>query len=236
MNLCRLRAFASAARPPSRCAVCGRWPAQPVCEACIARFAQPQPRCRTCALPVPQGVAHCGACLREDPVLAHCHAAVDYGYPWRELLAEFKFRGWPGWAGAFALLMRNAPWAEPALDAAELLLPMPLAPGRLAERGFNQSLLLARRLAPHKVEAGLLLRLRATVPQAGLDRAARADNVRGAFLAEPARAAQLRGRDVLLVDDVMTSGASLRAAASALREAGAARVGALVFARTPQPL
>ncbi|MBE7940280.1 MULTISPECIES: ComF family protein [Ramlibacter] len=221
---------------PARCAVCGAWPAQPVCEACVARFAQPRLRCRTCALPVAAGVVRCGGCLREDPVLARCHAAVDYGYPWRGIVAEFKFRGWPGWAASLALLMRSAPWVEPALEEADWVLPMPLAPGRLAQRGFNQSLLLARRLAPRKADPGLLLRLRETAPQAALARAERAANVRGAFAAEPLRAAQLRGRRIVLVDDVMTSGASMSAAATALREAGALAVDGLVFARTPQPL
>jgi len=220
---------------PAQCAVCGRWPAQPVCEACVARFAQPRARCGRCALPVADGAGPCSACLRDPAALDACHAAVSYGYPWRSLLARFKFQGAPGWAGSLATLMRSAPWVEPALDAADVVLAMPLSAARLAERGFNQSLVLARRLAGRPVDAGLLLRVRDTPPQSALDRAARLANVRGAFLVDPLRADRLDGRRVVIVDDVMTSGASLAAAAQALRRAGAAHVTGLVFARTDEP-
>lgn len=221
-----------AARVPSQCRVCRAWPARTLCDTCVGRFAQPVPRCRTCALPVPAGVVRCGACLTAPPPLDQCLAAVGYAWPWSTCVAAFKFGGQPGLAPALAMLMRSAPWAEPALEQADALLPMPLSPERLAERGYNQSALLARAIAPDKFDAGLLLRIRHTAPQSALDRADRLRNVRGAFAAEPLRAPWLAGRRVLLVDDVMTSGASLHAAALALRQAGAAEVGALVFART----
>ncbi|WP_041675710.1 ComF family protein [Ramlibacter tataouinensis] len=221
-----------AAHLPARCEVCGAWPARPVCERCVARFAQPRPRCRRCALPVPAGVAECGRCLREPPPLDACFAAVDYAYPWSGLVARFKFQGEPGWAGPLAELLRSTPWVEPALERADLLLALPLAPARLAERGFNQALALARRLAPRKADPALLLRLRETAPQAQLDRAARQRNVKDAFALDPLGAPRLRGADVVLVDDVMTSGSSLFSAAAVLRRAGAARVTALVVART----
>ena len=128
--------------------------------------------------------------------------------------------------------MRSTPWVEPALEQADLVVPMPLARERLAERGYNQALLLARHLAPDKTDATLLLRTRHTAAQSALTRAERLQNVQGAFAVEPLRAHELRGRRVVLVDDVMTTGASLRAAASALRLAGAAHITALVFART----
>ena len=219
---------------PSQCAICHAWPAQRLCDDCVRRFARQRPRCRTCALAVPEGVAHCGACLRHPNGLDACHAAVDYGYPWSGVLQAFKFRGDPGWAGALATLLRSTPWVEPALEAAELVLPIPLAPQRLRMRGFNQALLLAQALAPARVQAGLLLRTHDTTAQSGLDRARRLRNLARAFAVEPLRAAQLAGRQVLLVDDVMTTGATLQAAAAVLRQAGAARVTALVLARTPQ--
>ncbi|MGV3572329.1 MAG: phosphoribosyltransferase family protein [Ramlibacter sp.] len=221
--------------PPGRCAICGAWPAQPVCGACIARFAHPQARCRRCALPVPAGVTDCGACLREAPPLDACFAAVPYAYPWSGLVARFKFRAEPGWAGTLAGLMARVPGVPAAVAGADFVLPMPLTPSRLAGRGFNQALQLARVLAGRRVDAGLLLRLRETASQATLDRAGRRANVRGAFGVDPLRQAQVRGRSVLLVDDVMTSGASLHAAATALRQAGAAQVAAVVLARTDEP-
>lgn len=224
-----------AAAAPSQCEVCRAWPARPVCEPCVARFAQPQPRCRRCALPVPGGASECGHCLRQPPPLDACHAAVSYGYPWSALIGRFKFHGQPGWAAPFATLMRSTPWVEPALEAADLVLPMPLSPQRLAERGFNQALELARHLAPAKTDAALLLRIRDTAPQTALDRQARALNVSQAFAVEPTQQARVHGRSLALIDDVMTSGASLFSAARALKEAGAQRVTALVLARTDEP-
>ena len=220
---------------PGQCAVCHAWPAQPVCEACVARFAQPRPRCRRCALLLPAAAAECGHCLRHAPPLGACYAAVSYEYPWSALIAQFKFNGQAGWASTFATLMRSAPWVEPALDQADLVLPMPLSAQRLAERGFNQALLLGRSLAPTKIVPDLLLRVRHSAPQATLDRRDRLGNVKGAFAIDPLRSARLRGADVVLVDDVMTSGASIFTAAEALRQAGAAQVTALVLARTDAP-
>ncbi len=221
-----------AAAVPGQCAVCRAWPAQPVCEGCVARFAQPRARCRRCALAVAAGVEVCGHCLRAPPPLDACHAAVSYEFPWSALIVQYKFNGQAGWARSFASLMRSTPWVDPALDEADLVLPMPLSRERLAERGFNQALLLARALAADKTRADLLLRVRHTAAQASLDRQDRLSNVRGAFAVDPLAAPSVRGRRVVLVDDVMTSGASLFTAAESLRQAGAARVTALVMART----
>ena len=220
---------------PGQCAVCRSWPAQPVCEACVVRFGQPQARCSSCALPLPAGAERCGRCLRDPPPLDRCLAAVSYSYPWSGLITQFKFHGQPGWAGPLATLMRSAPWVEPALEEADHVLPMPLSRERLAERGFNQALELARALAPAKVRPELLLRVRNTPAQAELALAARLRNVKGAFAVEPLMAARLRGQRAVLVDDVMTSGASLFAAADALRQAGARHITAIVLARTDQP-
>lgn len=228
-----LRALAAAA--PGRCQVCGRWPAQPLCSTCCGQFALQHARCSRCALPVPPGVAECGACVRHPPALDACFAAVAYSFPWSNLIAHYKFAGEPGWAGVFARLLGQSPGVQQALDAAQLVLPVPLAPGRLAQRGFNQSLELARLLAPAKLHARLLLRLRETQPQASLPRRQRLANVQGAFAVEPLLASLVRGKRVLLVDDVMTSGASLSACAQALRAAGAAHVAAAVLARTEEP-
>lgn len=222
-------------RLPSQCVVCRAWPAQAVCDACVARFAPPAPRCKTCALQVPDGVSQCGECVRNPPPLDACLAACAYVWPWPECIAEFKFRGDAGRAGPLATLLRSAPWVEPAIEKADLVLPMPLAPARLRERGFNQAHELARRLAPRKTDATLLLRIRETTAQSGLTRAERLRNLRGAFALEPLRATTVRERRVVLVDDVMTSGASLFTAADVLRTGGASHVTAIVLARTEAP-
>lgn len=109
---------------------------------------------------------------------------------------------------------------------------MPLAPARLRERGFNQAHELARRLAPHTTDPTLLLRTRETPAQSGLARAERQSNLRGAFALEPLKSTVVRNRRVVLVDDVMTTGASLFAAAQVLRSGGASHITAVVFART----
>jgi ComF family protein len=131
--------------------------------------------------------------------------------------------------------MRSAPWVEPALERAAMVLPMPLSTRRLAERGFNQAQLLAACLAPRKIAPQLLLRVRHSAPQTTLDRNDRVRNVKGAFAVDPDQIARVQAADIVLVDDVMTSGASIFTAAAALRQAGAARVTALVLARTDGP-
>jgi ComF family protein len=147
-------------------------------------------------------------------------------------VARFKFREQPEWSRQLAWLMRSAAWAEDTLSEADRVLPVPLSRQRLAERGYNQSWLLAQRLAPNKADAGLLLRIRDTPPQRTLPRAERLTNLEGAFALEPLRAHEVRGQRLVLVDDVMTSGASLRAAVQVLLHAGAVQVDTLVLART----
>lgn len=216
---------------PSQCAVCASWPADRLCHACVAQFARQQKRCSTCALPLHGGAEQCGHCILHPPLLARCVAAVDYGYPWAGVLAQFKFHGDPGWAPALARLMRSAPWAEPLLDEADVVIPVPLAAERLRERGFNQARELARYLQPDKAEAHWLLRLRAGENQHALGRSARLRNLQGAFVVDPLHKAALAGKRVLLIDDVMTTGATLHATAAALQTAGVAAVSALVLAR-----
>ncbi len=217
---------------PSQCAVCHAWPAQRLCHACTARFAPPQLRCTTCAMPLAQQQQQCGACLHQPPPLDACIAAVTYGYPWSSAIAQFKFQGDPGWASALAALLRSTPDVAPALAAADWVLPIPLSRQRLQERGFNQALLLARQLAPGKTSARLLLRIQHTTEQSQLTRAQRLGNLHAAFAVEPLRQHALQGKTVVLIDDVMTTGATLHTAALALRQAGAAHVTALVVART----
>ncbi len=217
---------------PSQCMVCHAWPGPSLCEACVNRFAQPQPRCQTCALLLPPGVRQCGECIKQAPPLDACLAAVSYTYPWSKLIVGYKFHAHPGRAAAFALLLRSTPWVEPALEAADAVLPMPLSAERLRSRGFNQALLLARQLAPGNTNSRLLLRIQDTPPQSSLNRPERLDALKNAFAVDPLLVSQILGKRLVLVDDVMTSGASLYAAARVLRAAGAAHITGLVIART----
>ena len=225
---------------PSQCAVCRSWPARRVCTPCSARFAQMRLRCRTCALGLSTGLPQCAVCVRQPPSLNACFAAVSYGFPWSELIADYKFGGDAAWAGVFSGLLLQTPGVSAhlaGLATGDWLIPMPLTAARLQSRGFNQAWELVKTLAarsgtPARCDARLLVRIKNTQPQARLERQARLQNVKGAFVVEPLRAAGLKGRQVVLVDDVMTSGASLFAAAQALRDAGASHVTGVVFART----
>ncbi len=217
---------------PSQCRVCHRWPTHAVCEDCVGQFAQPQQRCKTCALPLPQGMPQCGACLKHPPPLDLCLAAVAYAYPWSALVADFKFHDQCGLVRSFTSLMQATPWVEPTLDAADLVLPMPLFPQRLVKRGYNQALLLARAMHADKTRADVLLRIQDTPAQHTLKRQQRLSVLNHAFALDPLLAHLVKGARIVLVDDVMTTGASLDAAARVLRAAGASHITGLVFART----
>lgn len=128
--------------------------------------------------------------------------------------------------------MRSTPWVDPALEEADFVIPIPLAIPRLQERGYNQSALLARSLCPSKTLENVLLRVINTSAQSSLDRKDRQNNVRHAFALEPTRRGIVANKRIVLVDDVMTSGASMTAASTTLKHAGANHVTALVFART----
>lgn len=227
----RWRAFAW----PSQCHVCRLWPTDRICEDCIRCFAQPGVRCRRCAITVPPGVALCGQCVRTPPAFDASLAAVDYAFPWADLVTALKFRNDPGLAVPLGQLLRHAPWVEPALEGTDRVVPIPLSPARLRERGYNQAALLAHALAPDKTDAHTLLRVRDATAQSQLSREARQHNLDHAFVLDPLRAPALRGQRIVLLDDVMTTGATLNAASQVLREAGVAHITALVLARTPAP-
>lgn len=219
---------------PSRCLVC----AEPggdgldLCMTCRQALPEERNACRRCALPLPPlplpADGLCGRCLRQPPPLQATRAAFVYAAPLDRLLLRYKFHHDLAAGRLLARLMARAMAScEPPLA----LVPVPLHPQRLRQRGYDQALELARPLARTlrlPLQAGLLRRVRRTLPQSELDADARRANLRDAF--------QARGRGtppahVALVDDVMTTGATLEAAALALRRAGVARVDAWVCAR-----
>lgn len=196
----------------------------------MALFAQPQKRCPTCALKLTQ--TDCGNCAKNPPPLDACVAAVSYTFPWSECIARFKFQADPGLGRSLAEVMRHAPWVEPALENADAVIAMPLSAQRLRERGFNQAFELARHLAPEKADAHTLRRATDSAHQVGAERDARFDNVRDAFWVDPLRLSRVQGLRLVLLDDVMTTGASMFEAARTLRTAGAAHITGMVLART----
>jgi ComF family protein len=219
---------------PALCAACGarlgagrRDPLCGACWAAVERIAPPL--CAACGAPFAAAVTACAACADDPPPWAWARAAGVYRGPLREALHALTFEGRRTVARPLgALLVETA--ALPSLGGFDGLVPVPLAPARERERGFNQAALLCEPLAAATglpVRAGWLRRVRVTRAQSELDAAARRANVRDAFRATAAVA----GRAVLLVDDVLTTGATARACVSALRAAGAARVGVLAVAR-----
>ena len=229
-NLLRRRApvLARAALPQS-CALCaGASDADLLCGPCVRDLPWLPPACPRCALPSPDGM-ECGACLRRALPYAATVAAFAYAFPLDRLVQGLKYRGQLALAGWFATALGSAVRARGAAWP-DRVVALPLSPARQRERGFNQAGEIARGLAVdlRLPLAGGLARVRDAPPQAGLTLPARIRNLRDAFACD----ASFAGRHVALVDDVMTSGATLAAAARALRRAGATRVDAWVVART----
>lgn len=235
----RLMRGLAASLLPSSCALCGLDSGAAVCAPCHARFlASSCGRCRRCANPmaVRDACWPCAACQSAPPAYDATIAAGDYASPLDQLVLQLKFGGrlalapWMGKVLGQTVLARR----PPALP--DLLCPVPLGPGRLVERGFNQALEIARPLSAAlgvPVRATLALRARDTAAQSAVGPAERRRNIRHAFAVAPQALDMVRGRHIGLVDDVMTSGATLHELAATFKRAGAARVSNFVFARTP---
>ena len=200
-----------------------------VCAACAYALPWNRSACLRCAIPLP-APGTCGECLQRPPALTETHALFVYGFPLDRLVPRFKFHRDLAAGRLMADLMAGALMSAPRPDA---LVPVPLHARRIRQRGYDQALELARPLAATlalPLRADLLQRIRATAAQSELDAGQRQRNLARAF-AVPEQAAL--PDHVALVDDVMTTGATLAAAAHALRAAGVERVDAWVCARVP---
>jgi ComF family protein len=212
---------------PPRCQLCHE-PGQPgidLCAACEAQVPRNRRPCARCGLPLARTEAQCGHCLRDPPPFQRAHVPLCYGFGTERLLPRFKFH--QDLAAGRLLCDLALPLARVPDVAA--VLPLPLHPARLRQRGYDQSLEVARRVAAAcglPLRTDLLRRVRATAAQSGLDRAARQRNLRGAFTCVGTAPAS-----ALLVDDVMTTGATLAAAARALLAAGCGHVEVFALAR-----
>jgi ComF family protein len=222
---------------PPRCLVCAEagCDGHDLCVDCIAALPWNRSACPQCGVPMPRSDT-CGRCLKKPPPIVRAHAAFRYGFPVDRLLPRFKFHR------DLAAGRELAGWMIEALrdvERPDALIAVPLHPRRLRQRGYNQALELARPLARAfdlPILHHALRRVRDTAPQAGLGALARRRNPRGAFavgrdLRNPARIPA----HIALVDDVMTTGATLFECAKVLQRAGVGRVDVWAVARVPPP-
>jgi ComF family protein len=201
-----------------------------LCTSCAGSLPSNRSACLRCAQPLPEPSVCCGQCLQHPPPLTEVHAAFVYGFPLDRLLPRFKFHGDLPAGRLLSQLMAEALAPMPRPEA---LVPVPLHRARLRTRGYDQALELARPLARSlrvPLLDEVLARVSNTRPQSELDAVARQRNLRHAFSVTPGLALPAH---VALVDDVMTTGATLHAAARVLQRAGVARVDAWVCARAP---
>lgn len=203
------------------------------CAACLAAIPYlPHPRCLCCGAPFRSrqgGDRLCQACLRRLPPFDQALAAAFYEGPVLEAIHRLKYQRQLLYGKLLGEILRQKPDITEAVAAAHLLLPVPLHPRRLRWRGFNQALLLARTFRDIPVAPDVLVRERPTLPQVGLTSQERLANVKGAFVViQPDLVA---GRNVIILDDVYTTGATVAECARVLRRAGAARIVVITVAR-----
>ncbi len=201
-----------------------------LCEACERELPATASACPRCAL-AGSSNAECGACIADPPYYDASCAVFIYAYPVDALIQALKYGGQLALAGLFAqkLYLR----LEKKIAGIDLIVPLPLHPARLAERGFNQAVEIAKvlsRLSDIAMDARHARRVRNTEPQTALPWRERAANMRQAFICEQ----DLAGLRIAVVDDVMTTGATLDEFARTLKRSGAARVENWVVARTPR--
>ncbi len=219
---------------PLRCLLCSAAGANGVdlCADCAAELPRNRSCCARCALPLAASAGLCGGCQRHAPPWDAAWAPFRYGWPLDRLEARFKFGRDLAAGRALATLWQREGMPLPMPG---LLLPVPLHRIRLRQRGYNQALELAKPLARHlgiPLRHDVLLRRRGTAAQTELDAVARRRNVRGAFAL---RAGIALPAHVAILDDVMTTGATLAECARVLRHAGVQRVDVWALARAPSP-
>ena len=217
---------------PHRCLLCGAAGEDELdlCGPCAAELPRNQACCARCALPLPQAAALCGQCQRRPPPWDAAWVPFRYAWPLDRMESRFKFGG-----DLAAGRVLSSLWLResPAVGLPAWLLPVPLHVGRLRERGYNQALELARPLASRLgpvLQNRALIRARATPAQTELGALARRRNVRAAFAARPHTPWPAH---VALLDDVMTTGATLAECARVLKRSGVQRVDVWALARAP---
>ncbi|WP_245720701.1 ComF family protein [Microbulbifer yueqingensis] len=200
-----------------------------ICRACAAELPVLGSACPRCALPLPTAAA-CPGCLRRPPAIGAARCAWHYAYPVAQLIRRFKHDG--DLAAGHSLGLLAARQLRPVEPLPDLLVPVPLHWRRRWQRGFNQAELVAEALGRAwqlPVGRRVMCRIRAGASQQALDRRQRLANLRDSFSVR----GKVQGLRIGLVDDVITTGATLDAAAAALLDSGALSISAYALARTP---
>ncbi len=220
---------------PARCILCGGGGHAGIdlCRECAADLPRNDPACAVCAQPLAAAGIEprvCGECLRDPPPFKAAFVPFRYAYPLDHLVRGLKFRGELACGRALGQLFSRY-LLERGDPLPEAIVPVPLASRRYRQRGYNQAIELAlalRDVTAVAVMTDIAVRQRETAEQAGLDRKKRRQNVNGAF----ATIAPVRARRIAILDDVVTTGSTVRELARVLREAGAEQVVVWAIART----
>lgn len=238
---------------PSRCLLCQKT-VKPqthsvhieICSECFQRLPHNKVNCSHCALPLPDDLTNnilCGRCIKKPPAFDYAYSPLRYEDDVIRLMHQLKFGEKITYSRTFGemllqLLSQKLSQGDnqQGQNKPDCLLPVPLHRSRLRQRGFNQSIELARVISKKlniPIEYDAVNRTRSTASQMGLDAVARKKNINGAFSVKWKLSDKLKDKHILIIDDVMTTGSTVNELAKTLKRSGVARVGVLSFARAP---
>jgi ComF family protein len=208
-----------------------------LCSLCFEKINfTTSPSCAICAFPFEYDLgeeALCAACINHKPAYDKAFTVFTYNEHSKELIHKFKFADQTYATPYFANWIKRA--AKDALEDADIIIPVPLHKLRLYKRMYNQSALLAKaiaRISNVKYNPYILKRIRNTTPQSGLSQKQRQGNVKNAFAINPKQLAAIKGKNIILIDDVMTTGATIEECCKILRKAGVSKIYVVTLART----
>lgn len=222
---------------PSHCAVCGAWPSHGVCGHCYGLYQKEILRCQRCAIELPAGnrLQICGHCLATPFTFDRTMTAVPYTEPWSKMLQQFKFYQHSEKARVMARLLCDK-IRRSGVPMPDFLIPVPNARNRMQERGYNQAWELSKalaRLTKVKTLPYALVRAKEESSQTQRKRKERFKALKNAFTLDANYMRLVKDQHIALVDDVMTTGATLESAAKTLKQAAPGQISVWVFARTP---
>lgn len=216
----------------ARCVICHAWPSAPVCDRCLSKYLQTQARCLRCGLIGDFPDKICGTCLKNPPIWQRCTCLTDYLYPWSQLIRQAKFSSDMAALSALAYVAKQHVDLDKAVQAADIIIPVPASPQSMLNRGFNtpqQILKNTNKMRFEFLQISPALNSDAA-PQHTLKRNERLNKRINPYIANPMQG--LYGKRILICDDVMTTGDTLHQASLAILELKPAQLDILCFSRT----